>query len=76
MKASIRTYGATKDRLGGAKWLEVEVPEKTSIRELMSILGIADDEIMAVMMDGRFLAKEDHINEGDRLQLLPFIGGG
>ncbi|ETA81660.1 MoaD/ThiS family protein [Youngiibacter fragilis] len=76
MKASVRTYGATKDRLGGEKWLEVDVPEKTSIRELMQILGIADDEIMAIMSDGRFIDRNEHINEGDRLQLLPFIGGG
>lgn len=76
MKASVRTYGATKDRLGGEKWLEVEVPEKTSISELMTILGIADEEIMAIMRDGRFLGRNEHINEGDRIQLLPFIGGG
>lgn len=76
MKASVRTYGATKDRLGSEKWLEVDVPEKTSIRELMRILGIADEEIMAIMRDGRFLDRNEHIDEGDRIQLLPFIGGG
>jgi len=76
LKASVRTYGATKDRLGSKKWLEVDVPEKTSIRELMRILGIADEEIMAIMKDGRFLDRNEHIDEGDRIHLLPFIGGG
>lgn len=76
MKVRVRTYGATKDRLGAAGWLDVEVPEKASIRELMSILGIADDEVMAIIMDGSFMERDYHINEGDRLQLLPFIGGG
>jgi len=68
--------GLQRTGWGEEKWLEVDVPEKTSIRELMQILGIADDEIMAIMSDGRFIDRNEHINEGDRLQLLPFIGGG
>ena len=58
-------------------WLELPLPEPTSLVELVRQLGLPEGEIAVVAVNGRAVPLEDaRISDGDRVELYPPLGGG
>ncbi len=59
--------------------IEKEVPQNTTIKELLSSLGVLD-KTMAVAVNMKIIKKDEWdkfiINEGDKIEALNFVGGG
>ena len=58
-------------------WLELHLPEPTSLIELARQLGLPEGEIAVVAVNGRAARLEDaRVSDGDRVELYPPLGGG
>lgn len=53
-----------------------EHPEGTACREVMLALGLTEEEIGVVMVNGRHAVLGQVLRDGDTLSLFPLIGGG
>ncbi|OIP91603.1 MAG: hypothetical protein AUK55_10840 [Syntrophobacteraceae bacterium CG2_30_61_12] len=73
LAATLRSYLAGYDPLQGRR---LEVPRGTSVRQLIQRLGLPEDEVKLVMVNG-IVTKLDAVLEGDeRVALFPPVGGG
>ena len=58
-------------------WLELPLPDPTSLVELVRQLGLPEGEIAVVAVNGRAVSLEDAlVSDGDRVELYPPLGGG
>ncbi len=59
--------------------IEKEIPKNTTIKELLSSLGVLD-KTMAVAVNMKIIKKDDwdkyFLNDGDKIEALNFVGGG
>ena len=59
--------------------IEKEIPQNTTIKALLSSLGVLD-KTMAVAVNMKIVKKDEWdkfvINEGDKIEALNFVGGG
>ena len=59
--------------------IEKDIPKNTTIKELLSSLGILD-KTMAVAVNMKIVKKDEwdktKLNEGDKVEALNFVGGG
>ncbi len=59
--------------------IEKEIPKNTTIKELLSSLGVLD-KTMAVAVNMKIVKKDEWdkyvLNEGDKIEALNFVGGG
>jgi len=53
---------------------EVELPEGSTVRELLSALGLREG--IVVVRERKILREEERLEEGDRLRILPVAIGG
>lgn len=77
MIVTVRLY-ATLCRLvpGGAKALEVDVPEGTTVAGLIERLGIPPDTVRKVFVGGIAREEEYALQPGDEVGIFPPIAGG
>jgi sulfur carrier protein len=54
---------------------EVRVPQKTSIADLLNRLG-QNRETVVVRLNGKIVAEEEHLTDGDSVEILPVVTGG
>jgi sulfur carrier protein ThiS len=64
----LRSYGPAQASL------HVEPGE--TVRELIRELGLNPDLVAIVMVNGRQQLKSHRLQPGDRVKLLPMVGGG
>ena len=59
--------------------IEKEIPKNTTIKELLSSLGVLN-KTMAVAVNMKIVKKDEwdkfKLNEGDKVEALNFVGGG
>lgn len=55
---------------------EVELPEPATISDLVAQLGIRDNEVKVVYVNGRARATVYRLNGGDEVGIFPPVGGG
>jgi molybdopterin converting factor small subunit len=63
----------------GAGTLELEVPEGTTLREVLRRLAQHDEWLwgqLLVHVRGEMVRLDEELHDGDRLELLPPIAGG
>lgn len=53
-----------------------EHPVDTDCRTIMLELGLTEEEIGVVLVNGRHATLDDVLQEGDTLSLFPLVGGG
>jgi len=53
-----------------------DIPQDTRIRGIVNELGIAENEIGVIMINGRHTSLDHILTEGDTLSVFPLIGGG
>ena len=54
---------------------EVRVPQKTSIADLLNRLG-QNRETVVVRLNGKIVAEEEHLTDGDLVEILQVVTGG
>jgi molybdopterin converting factor small subunit len=67
--ASIRKF-SVKDNL------EINIEEGSSVKDLLSKIGIPEDEPLLVILNEYTRGKETLLQDGDTLCLFPIIAGG
>lgn len=58
------------------KVAQQEPPVGTDCRTIMLGLGLTEEEIGVVLVNGRHATLDDVLHEGDTLSLFPLVGGG
>jgi sulfur-carrier protein len=53
-----------------------EFPSGTTIGEIIHLLGIPEDEVALIFVNGRHAEFDTRLIDGDMLGLFPPIGGG
>jgi molybdopterin converting factor small subunit len=79
--ARVKLYGKAKE-LAGKEELDVSLEKPTTIRELIDKISEGRPEVSskAVLVNGRNCIFSDGletlVNEGDLVEILPFVSGG
>jgi sulfur-carrier protein len=63
-------------REGRFKIEEREVPEGTTISDILKSLGIEEVEIGTLFVKGRHAEIDRVLNEGEAVAIFPLVGGG
>lgn len=63
-------------RNGRFKIEQQEWPEGTDCRHIAAGLGLTEEEIGIVLINGRHVPLEQLLGHGDTLSLFPLVGGG
>lgn len=63
-------------RNGRFKETSQECPEGTAGRAIMLGLGLTEEEIGVVLLNGRHATLDAILQDGDTLSLFPLVGGG
>jgi sulfur carrier protein ThiS len=53
-----------------------QAPEGATVADVMQALGVPDNEVHIVFVNGRHAAKDAVLSPGDQVGLFPAVGGG
>ena len=78
MKIEIQLYSllrrfAPKNSNG---FIELEISERTSVATLVNTLGIPENSVMLITLNGKYVKPNATLNNGDKIGLYPPIGAG
>ena len=74
MRVRVSLYSALRiDRFSEA---EVELPEGATVNDLLEKLGLPQQDVGIVMVNARSGTFQQRLQQGDRITLIPPIGGG
>lgn len=79
MKVTVKLYGTLQRCFPGYRHTEgitADVPDGTSIAELFSLLDLALDQHVSVIMDGRAREAEAKVSDGACLNVFQPLHGG
>jgi len=79
VKAQVRLYGGLADRIADRRALEegIELPEETTIGDLLFSLNLDEREVHLIIVDGRIVHdRGTPLHDGARVALFPPVGGG
>ena len=74
MQVTLKLFATFRN--GRFKVEERELPAGTRCRQVVADLGLSDDEIGIIMINGRHGMLDQEILPGDVLSLFPLVGGG
>ena len=74
MQVTVKLFATFRN--GRFKIREQELPEGTECREVVLDLGLTEQEIGIIMINGRHGALQQKLGAGDVLSLFPLVGGG
>jgi sulfur carrier protein ThiS len=72
--AMLNTYGPEGSRSGTP--FEVELPESSTIADLVTHLGIPEREVKVAYVDGRARSSYFRLEPGAEVGIFPPVGGG
>jgi sulfur carrier protein ThiS len=79
MKANVKLYGTLSEHFPGyqpSQGIEVEIPERATAKELLTLLGIFESQRAVVIVKGIVLKADDAIQRGVSINIVQAIGGG
>ena len=79
MKANVKLCGTLSRLFPGydhSQGLEVELPEESSVKELLDVLGIPSTKGVTVVMKGRVMKDDDSVQNEEPVYILQAIQGG
>lgn len=74
MRVTIKLFATFRN--GRFKIEERELPEGTDIRSIVLGLGLTEEEIGIIMVNGRHGNLDQVLKEKETLSLFPLVGGG
>jgi len=75
LKVNVKLF-ATVRKFSDKQNLEVNIEEGSSVKDLLSKIGIPEDEPLLVILNEYTQGKETLLQDGDTLCLFPIIAGG
>ncbi len=75
LKVNVKLF-ATVRKFSQKDNLEINIEEGSSVKDLLSQIGIPQDEPLLVIVNEYTQGKETPLQEGDTLCLFPIIAGG
>jgi len=76
VKVAVRVHGALQRHTDGAGQVELDVASGTTVAEVMARLGVPEVEVFSVVLNHDISSEEAVLQEADRVDLIPPIGGG
>lgn len=79
MILEVRVFGGLEKMIPGAvfgKPMEVRADQGTTVRELLEIIRVPEDQVFTVLVNGVRTGKGDILKPGDRVAFFPPVGGG
>ena len=79
MKVCVKLYGTLKRQFPDyrhSKGIEVEIPERTTVKELLDRLEISESQGAVVAIEGRILKADDTMKCGVPVNVLQAVQGG
>jgi molybdopterin converting factor small subunit len=74
MKITVKLFASFRD--GRFKEEVRDYPPGTPCRQIVLDVGLKEEELGVVMVNGRHAPLEQELQEGDVLALFPLVGGG
>jgi molybdopterin synthase sulfur carrier subunit len=77
MNVQVKLYGTL--RFPGyqpSQGIEVEIPDGTTVKDLLALLEISESQRAVVIVEGRILKADDEIRPGVPVSVLQAIHGG
>lgn len=71
--ATLRRYWPDYDPLKG---ISLDIPEGTTVGDLLKRLGIPASEVKIIMVDGTHASTDLTLKGNERVALFPAVGGG
>lgn len=74
MKVEVRLFAYFRE--GRDKKQLLDLKESATIREVLNIIKIKEDEVSILLLNGRDGSADRELKDGDILALFPPVGGG
>ena len=74
MQIRVKLFATLRDNR--EKELLLDLPEQTGIQSILEELGIAEQEVAVIFLNGRGVPLDHPLRAGDTLSLFPPVGGG
>ncbi|HOJ78042.1 MAG TPA: MoaD/ThiS family protein [Bacillota bacterium] len=74
MKVKVRLFATLRE--GRSRESELEVPEATTVLDIINALNIPEEEVALLLINGRDGKLTSTLTEGDTVSLFPPVGGG
>ncbi|TYO97227.1 MoaD/ThiS family protein [Desulfallas thermosapovorans] len=79
LQVEVRVFSGLEKFLPGVGFgqpLPVELPAGATIRDLLHKIGVPEDQVFTVLVDGRHQTLDYTTTSGERISLFPPVGGG
>jgi sulfur carrier protein ThiS len=79
MKVRVQLFGILGRKLprySAAEGVQIELPDKSSVRDLLEYLKIPSDWAPAAAMNSRLLKNDDIIKDGADIKIFQSVHGG
>jgi sulfur carrier protein ThiS len=79
MKVRVKLYGTLSQRFPGyrhSQGIEVEIPDRATVKDLLALLEISGAQGAVVIMEGRVLKADDKMRRGVPVSVLQAVRGG
>jgi sulfur carrier protein ThiS len=76
MIVHVKTVGALRSLEEGTRVIPLEVPEETSVLQVIEHLGLKDEEIGFVLINGEHRDRASILKNQDQLILVGLLAGG
>jgi sulfur carrier protein ThiS len=79
MKLRVRLFGTLSEGFPGYKHsegIEVEVPDRATVKDLLALLELSESRGVAVIAEGRILKADERVRPEVPVSILQAIGGG
>ncbi|MFW6108880.1 MAG: MoaD/ThiS family protein [archaeon] len=76
MKITVKTYASLREYTDGEGTVIMGLDEETCVGDVLRELGIPEDEVKILMLNGKRVKLGAQVGDGDRLAVFPPIAGG
>jgi len=79
MLVDVRVYSGLEKFLPGQCFGEpflVDLPNSSTIKDLLRKLGILEDQVFTVLVDGKHQKLDYTARDGETISIFPPVGGG
>jgi len=73
LSSSLRTFVEGYDPFNG---LTIDLRPNETVSQLLKRLGVPEEKVKIIMVDGRSASPDRVLTDGERLSLFPPVGGG
>ena len=79
MRVRVKLFGTLRRGFPGyqhSQGMEVEIPDRATVQDLLALLGISESQRPVVIVEGRILRADDRMRSGVPVNVMQVIGGG